>query len=153
MAKQQIPLKEIMAAIDKKDRDWYVNLPEEKKKLVNMWMMMRYASSVQGKHAAEYIFFVNELINKDFADVSKHPELQWLLLTACGQGKVEFHPYIKPPNSRKKKNPLKEWLCELYPHLKLSDIDLLIEMNTPEDFRELAISQGLDDKSIKEIVG
>ena len=64
---------------------------------------MRYASSVQG-NASDYVWMVNELVNHKFTDVSKHPELQWLLMTAAGSGKVQHHPYIKPPNSRKKKS-------------------------------------------------
>ena len=102
--KPQIPLQEVMKAIDKKDRGWYNKLDAEKKKAFSAWMMMRYASSVQGSSAPDYIWMVNELVNHKFTDVSKHPELQWLLLTAAGSGKVQHHPYIKPPNSRKKKS-------------------------------------------------
>ena len=41
-----IPLKDIMAAIDKKDRKFYNNLSDEQKKAFSAWMMMRYCSSV-----------------------------------------------------------------------------------------------------------
>ena len=40
--KPQIPLKDIMAAIDKKDRNFYNNLSHEGKKAFSAWMMMRY---------------------------------------------------------------------------------------------------------------
>lgn len=154
MAKQPaIDLKDIMKAIDKKDRQWYNELTPEKKKAFSPWMMMRYASSVQGKNAAMYVFFVNEFVNQNFSDVSKHPELQWLLLTACGQGKVEFHPYIKPPNSRKKKDAVHEFLSDIYPLLKHDEITMLIEINTTTELKELAEAHGLDNKTIKEIFG
>ena len=155
MAKKQpaIPLKDVMAAIDKKDKGFYNRLSPEQKKAFSAWMMMRYCSSVQGKDAANYIFMTNELVNYQFMEVSKHPELQWLLLSACGVGKVQFHPYLKPPNARKKKSKLHEFLYDLYPHMKAEDIQHLVDINTADEFKKLAEAHGYDDKSIKEIFG
>ena len=151
--KPQIPLKEIMAAIDKKDRNFYNNLSDEQKKAFSAWMMMRYCSSVQGKDAANYIYMTNELVNYQFSEVSKHPELQWLLLSACGVGKIQFHPYLKPPNSRKKKNKIFEFIYSIYPHMKAEDINNMIDINTKEELTEFAQSHGYDDKTIKDIFG
>jgi hypothetical protein len=151
--KPQIPLKDIMAAIDKKDRNFYNNLSDEGKKAFSAWMMMRYCSSVQGKDAANYIYMTNELVNFQFSEVSKHPELQWLLLSACGVGKIQFHPYLKPPNSRKKKNKVFEFIYSLFPHMKNEDINNLIDINTTNELKDLAKSNGYDDKSITEIFG
>ena len=151
--KPQIPLKEIMAAIDKKDRNFYNNLSDEQKKAFSAWMMMRYCSSVQGRDAANYIYMTNELVNYQFSEVSKHPELQWLLLSACGVGKIQFHPYLKPPNSRKKKNKIFEFVSNIFPHMKAEDINNMIDINTKEELTEFAIAHGYDDKTIKDIFG
>ena len=151
--KPQIPLKEIMAAIDKKDRNFYNNLSDEQKKAFSAWMMMRYCSSVQGRDAANYIYMTNELVNYQFSEVSKHPELQWLLLSACGIGKIQFHPYLKPPNSRKKKNKIFEFIYNIYPHMKAEDINNMIDINTKEELTEFAVAHGYDDKTIKAIFG
>jgi len=151
--KPQIPLKDVMAAIDKKDRGFYSRLTDEQKKAFSAWMMMRYCSSVQGREAANYIYLTNELVNHQFMEVSKHPELQWLLLSACGAGKVQFHPYVKPPNARKKKNKIFEFVSDLNPHMKAEDINLLIEFNTKEELKELAEAHGYDDKAINDIFG
>lgn len=148
-----IPLKDVMTAIDKKDRGFYSRLTDEQKKAFSAWMMMRYASSVQGRNAAQYLFMVNELVNKNFSDVSKHPELQWLLLSACGSGKVEFHPYIKPPNSKKKRDKVSEFIYSIYPDLKRDDLELLLTLNSREDLKELARANGYDDKDIADIFG
>ena len=149
--KPQIPLADVMLAIDRKNRSWYDNLSDEQKKAFSAWMMMRYASSVQGGNAASYLFMVNECVNKNFMDLSKHPELQWLLFTLCGSGKKEFHPYIKPPTSRKKKNKVAEWLSEQYPLMKADEINMLMEINDTEDFKSLAREAGMTDKEIKEL--
>ena len=152
MAKRpQIPLADVMLAIDRKNKSWYDNLSDEQVKAFSAWMMMRYASSVQGPNAASYLFMVNECVNKNFMDLSKHPELQWLLFTLCGSGKKEYHPYIKPPTSRKKKNKVGEWLSEQYPLMKADEINMLMEINDTEDFKLLATEAGMTDKEIKEL--
>lgn len=148
-----IALKDIMAALDKKDRGFYSRLTDEQKKAFVPWMMMRYASSAQGRNAAHYLFMVNELVNKNFSDVSKHPELQWLLMTAAGSGKVEFHPYIKPPNSKKKKDKISEFVYSIYPNFKRDDLELFLMLNTRDDLKELAKAYGYDDKTIADIFG
>ena len=149
--KPQIPLADVMLAIDRKRRDWYYGLTDEQVKAFSAWMMMRYASSVQGGNAASYLFMVNECVNKNFSDLSKHPELQWLLFTLCGSGKKEFHPYIKPPTSRKKKNRIAEWLSELYPLAKSDEVDLIIKLNDKADLKNLALENGMSDREIKEL--
>ena len=151
--KPQIPLKDIMAAIDKKDRGFYDRLTPEQKKAFSAWMMMRYCSSVQGRDAANYIFMTNELVNYQFMEVSKHPELQWLLLSACGVGKVQFHPYLKPPNARKKKNKIFDFVYELFPHMKAEDINEFINLNSQQELKQLAENHGYDDNTIKDIFG
>ena len=151
--KPQIPLKDVMKAIDKKDRTFYNSLNDDQKKAFSAWMMMRYASSVQGRNAEHYILMVNELVNKEFSSLSKHPELQWLLLSSCGSGKVEFHPYIKPPNARKKKDTVKTELSKIYPTVKNDELDLLVNLNTKQELKELFQLHGYDDKSIGDILG
>ena len=151
--KPQIPLKDVMAAVDKKDRGFYKRLNDEQKKAFSAWMMMRYCSSVQGRDAANYIYLTNELVNFQFMEVSKHPELQWLLLSACGTGKIQFHPYLKPPNAKKKKNKISEFLYQVYPNCKPEDIELMIKLNSNEELKALAYDYGYDDKTIKDIFG
>ena len=151
--KPQIPLKDVMAAVDKKDRGFYKRLNDEQKKAFSARMMMRYCSSVQGRDAANYIYLTNELVNFQFMEVSKHPELQWLLLSACGTGKIQFHPYLKPPNAKKKKNKISEFLYQLYPNCKPEDIELMIKLNSNEELKALAYDYGYDDKTIKDIFG
>jgi len=128
-------------------------LSDEQVKAFSAWMMMRYASSVQGDKAADYLYMVNECVNKNFMDLSKHPELQWLLFTLCGSGKKEYHPYIKPPGGKKKKNKVTEWLSSQYPHMKSDEIQMLCEVNDLADIKAQAVSAGLTDKEIKEIFG
>lgn len=146
----QLPLKKVLAAIDKRDKSFYNSLSDEQKKEFNPWMMMRFCSSVQGKNAASYIYMANELVNKNFSDV-KDPEMQWLLLCTCGSGKVETHPFIKPAHAKKKKNKIVEFIQELKPHMKLADIELLVKINSSEELKDYVRSNGYDDKSVDQL--
>ena len=76
-----------------------------------------------------------------------------LLLSACGTGKIQFHPYLKPPNAKKKKNKISEFLYQLYPNCKPEDIELMIKLNSNEELKALAYDYGYDDKTIKDIFG
>ena len=67
------------------------------------------------------------------------------------QEKRNFHPYIKPPTSRKKKNRIAEWLSELYPLAKSDEVDLMIKLNDKADLKDLALENGMSDKEIKEL--
>ena len=149
--KPQIPLAEVMKAIDKKDRQWYTRLTDEQKKAFSAWMMMRYASTVRGKHDIDYLYLVNECVNRNFSDISKHPELQWLLFTVCGVGKPQNHEYIKPPNTRKKKSKVQSAVSDMFPHLKKDELDLFMQINSADEIKEYFSSAGMQDKEIKEI--
>jgi hypothetical protein len=74
-------------------------------------------------------------------------------MSACGTGKIEFHPYIKPPNSRKKKDKVSEFILSIYPHLKSDELELMLSINSKDDLKEFAKAHGYDDKTIKDIFG
>jgi hypothetical protein len=149
--KAQIPLSEVMGAIDTRNMDWYANLEPERKKAFSAWMMMRYASSVEGNMAASYMFYVNECVNKDFGALKGHDELQWRLMAACGRGRKVRHYYVKPPTSRKKKDRVIEFLLELFPHMKVEEVEMLRDMNNKEELKQFVRDHGVDDKTIKEV--
>lgn len=152
MAKKpsQLPLKKVLAGIDSRDKLFYNSLSDAQKKEFNPWMMMRYCSSVQGKNSASYIYLTNELVNKHFNDV-KDPEMQWLLLSMCGSGKIETHWFIKPAHAKKKKNKVVEFVQKHKPHMKIEDIEMLVHINSTEELKDFARDNGYDDKSIEQI--
>ena len=151
MAKKPLlQIKDIMAAVDRKDYNYYTNLTDEQRKSLNLWMTQRYASSVQGKFAGHYLVMVNEFMNTHWSDISKHPELQWKLMCLAGTGKVQFHPFVKVPKAKRKKNKVEELVRELFPLLKNDEIELFLKMNSNDDIKELAIESGVDDKTLDE---
>jgi len=151
MAKKPLlQIKDIMAAVDRKDYNYYTNLTDEQRKSLNLWMTQRYASSVQGKFAGHYLVMVNEFMNTHWSDISKHPELQWKLMCLAGTGKVQFHPFVKVPKAKRKKNKVEELVRELFPLLKNDEIELFLKMNSNDEIKEVAIESGVDDKTLDE---
>lgn len=138
-----------LPAMDYRDRDFYKNLSEEHKKEISLWVLMRYMSSSQSESEL-HLTLVNDVVNTNFAVISKHPELQWKLLAMCGTGKKQFHPWI-PPGKRAKKNRLEEALISFFPLMKDDELEMLQRINTREDFEQFFKENAFDDKAIKEI--
>ena len=151
MAKKPLlQIKDIMAAGDRKDYGYYERLTDEQRKSLNLWMTQRYASSVQGKFAGHYLVMINEFMNTHWSDVSKHPELQWKLMCLAGTGKPQFHPFVKVPKAKRKKDRVEEIIRELFPLLKNDEIELFLKMNSKEELKVLAMESGVDDKTLDE---
>lgn len=152
MAKQKskVPLKSMLSAIDRNDKMFYNKLTPEERKDFSPWLAMRYASACQGDYAAHYLIMTHEIVNKNFSDLSKHPELQWMLLSICGVGSNQFHPFIRPGGG-KKKSKIQGLLREIYPIKKTDDLELLEQLNSKADLKQLARDYGYQESEIKDI--
>lgn len=181
--KQDFDLFEALAAIDKKDYDYYDRLtPEQQKKFVP-FMMTHWVSAIKGSEGLSryYVMSVNEYANKYLfnENVQKHPKLVWMMLCAAspGLGK-QFHQWIPHISASvsKLKSPakvkeIKEYyskiypktddqtlqefaeafvedhtrkvhLSELFPNLKIEDIDTLNQIITDEDIKQYEKDRG-----------
>jgi hypothetical protein len=70
-----------------------------------------------------------------------------------GTGKKQFHEWIKPPTSTKKKDKISEFVSEQYPHMKVDEVELFRQLNSDDDIKQMAMDMAMDDKSIDEIFG
>lgn len=144
----KIPLAEILKAMDTKNRSYYDSLTDQQKKDFSSWLLMRYASSVEGKFGAYSLYAVNEVVNRNFHDLRNHPELQWLLLTAVATGQSQKHTFIAP-GKRGKKNRLSELISNMYPHFKQDEVELFIAVNSKDQIKRIAQKHGYSDEEIK----
>jgi len=138
-----------LPAMDLGNKNFYRDLSDEHKKEIGIWVLMRFMSSSQN-NAEHHIMMVNDLVNHNFNNLSKHPELQWKLLALCGTGKKQFHPWIAPPKGIKK-NKVEAAILEHYPLLRDDELEMLLRINTQEDLEEFFKDNGYDDKTIKEL--
>lgn len=146
---EKIPLKNLLESIDLNQKDFYTQLSVEQKKSFSGWLAMRFTSSSQ-QYPEHYLIMVNELVNTDFSSFKHHPELLWKLLCLCGVGTKTYHPWIAP-SGRKTKNILKEQLKEFFVNLNSDEIDLILELNDNETFKQYFKDKGYQDDQIDKI--
>jgi len=140
---QKLPVKDILAAIDMNAKSVWKELSDEEKKSVSFWLLNRYVSSVNGKREKQElaVFKTNEYYNKNYMDVSKHPELQWQLLCMSGAtGKIEFHPWIglKKKDGKALAGSAVKLLQKIFPNMKQKEIEMLASMYTKKELTSLA---------------
>ena len=153
----KIDTKKILAAVDSKDRDYYNRLDDDQRKALQQfyYMLQRYVSSSQSM-AEHHIYFTNMFCNLGFLSetgITRHPELMWKSFCAVGTGRKQFHPYLKPPGGKRKRNKVLEWVAQQNPTWKKSDVELFCQINSTEEVQQYAQEHGLDDKQIQDIFG
>lgn len=141
-----------MRQFDNKNRTFYRELTDEERKKFSNYLMVRWGSSVQGSSdlQAYYLLACNENLNKNFFDISDHPELQWLCATTVSPGMGAFrHDWIKQKKREGTSNKTVKFLRNFYPTYSDDELELLAKINTTEEIKQLAREHGWDDKRIK----
>ncbi len=149
----KLDLSQVLYNLDTRNKAFYSNLSDEEKKGYTPLILMRFMSSApnQGGLHEYHLEAVNEIVNRDFWSLSKHPELQHKLLSICGVGKKQFHSWI--PNSKKQtKTKLFDFLKKVLPDANDDEIALYLKINSLDDFKSLLKEYGLQDKEMKEIL-
>lgn len=141
-----------MQQFDRKNRGFYDELTPEERKKFSLYLMLRWGSAVQAQSNIQqyYVMSLNENFNKHFFTLAKHPKLQWLCATTVSPGIGTFkHQWIAPKKREGGDSKATKFLRELYPHLKVDEIELLRQLNTKDDLKQLAREHGWDDRRIK----
>ncbi len=150
---QDFDLFEALAAIDRKDYDWFGKLsPEQQKKFVP-YMMLHWVSAVKGKAELQQYFLqsVDYHANKYYfnENVQKRPELQWLLLCAAspGMGK-QFHQWVPHLKDKvvKLKEPakakeVKDYFTKIYPKVDKNSLDELTNSFVDNQKKKMYIAE------------
>ena len=138
-----------MAQFDLKNRSFYDELTDEERKKFSNYLMIRWGSSVQGSRELQefYVIATNERLNKHFFAVNRHPKLQWLMATAVSPGMgTHRHQWIAPKKKDAGSNEVKKALMEIYPNMKMSDIEALAAITDKKEIREYLREHGGTDK-------
>ena len=128
-----------MRCFDEKDRDFYDSLTDEERKKFSNYLMIRWGSSVHGSRELQefYVVATNERLNKHFYAVNRHPRLQWLMATSVSPGMgVHRHQWIAPKKKESGSSEVKKTLMQLYPTMKMSDIETLTAITDPKELKE-----------------
>jgi len=147
----KIPLREIFFAINQNAKSIWKELTDEEKKSVQFWLLNRYISSIkkgEDDTAALAVLSINEYYNKNWSAVSKHHELLWQLLCVAGQSNktLEYEWIGFKYNPDKKQKNKTKLLLDLYPLMKLDEIELLSKITTDKELKKLIKDHALDVK-------
>ena len=137
-----------MAEFDRKNRSFYDELTDEERKKFSNYLMIRWGSSVQGSRDLQefYVIATNERLNKHFFSVNRHPRLQWLMATSVSPGMgTHRHQWIAPKKKDAGTSEVKKALMEIYPNMKMSDIELLATITDKKEIREYLREHGNND--------
>ena len=147
--------KDMIPAVDMNIKELWDAASEEGKKEIkgDLWNLNRYISSVKTSNREmqeHFLLTVNEYYNKNWASISKHPKLQWLSLCACSHEsrKTQYHEWLP---LKREKNKKETFLAELFPDMKMSDIETLAAITTDKEIKEYCAGLGWDKKEINAI--
>ena len=151
MAQANLPIKDILAAVDMGAISVWDELSEEEQKSVSFWLLNRWVSSVAGDQDAQElaVIMTNEVYNKNWNILStKHPKLQWQLLCATRNAKSEIRKHIWIGHKKKTGSNAKgvKLLSQLHPNMKQDEVELLARLSTTKELKELAKEHDIDVK-------
>ena len=156
MANKELDLfKVLIPSIDMGYKDLYDAAGEDGKKDIklDLWNLNRYISSVKGSYEKQAlaVFKVNEYYNKNWNVLggTNHVKLQWQLLCVAGKtGKTEFHPWIGLRKKKDDSNKAVKLLSQIYPNMKLDEVETLARISTKKELQELAREHGYEKVDI-----
>ena len=134
-----------MRELDCKNRNFYRDLTAEERKKFSNYLMIRWASGVQGSRELQefYVIATNERLNKHFFSMGKLPDLQWLCATTVSPDLgAQRHQWISPRKREPGASSVKKQLSNLFPHFKSDEIDLLAEITTKKELAEYVRQHG-----------
>lgn len=147
--------KEMIPAVDMGLKELWDAATEEGQKEIkgDLWNLNRYISNVKSTNKElqeHFLLTTNEFYNKNWANISKHPKLQWMTLCMCSHEsqKQYFHEWI--PLKREKDKKV-EFLSQIFPNMKLSDVETLAKITSDKEIKQYCADLGWDKKEINAI--
>ena len=149
----KLDLMSTLEAADRGIKDYYTNLTDEERKGFAPKVVMRWLSVLSDKsREKEYaILAVNELLNLRLYELSKHPELVWLLMTVAGTGKKQYHQWIPTAKASSKTPTFDKLIDQHWPLINEQERKLLKSLRTNEEWMSFAKGSTLTDKELKEL--
>lgn len=156
MAEEKLKLNDILGAVDLGAINVWDDLTEEQKKSVAFFLLNRYVSHVKTSNtdlAEHYLILTNELMNKNFYEVYKHPKLMWQLMCSCGHEskKIHYHEWMGLKRKKDGSSKTVKVLAEIYPNAKMEDVELLATQLDKKQLKQLMKDHGWEDKKINEL--
>ena len=149
---RKLSLDRLFAAMDLKRRDFLTSLDEDERSEFSVYLSLRYISCVEGSPELQtwYLTAANEMINKHYSVINRHPQLQWLLFSSVSPGMGRQRHYWLKGNTLATGSRSHRFLEGLYPHLGEDEIDLMVKINDRSALVDMAKKLGWDDRRIRD---
>jgi len=128
-----------MACFDLKDRTFYDSLTDDERKKFSNYLMIRWGSSVEGSQELQefYLIATNEMLNKHFFAINRHPKLQWLCATSVSPGiGTHRHTWIAPKKKENTTSAVRKQLAELFPNMKNDELEVMAQVTSKKEIDE-----------------
>lgn len=147
----KLDLTRVLSNIDIGNLKFYETLSTEEQKSYIPLVLMRYMSSLtdQNPNSIYAVLATNDLVNLGFWQLTKHPELQHMLLCLAGVGSKQYHSWISVKNS-KNNNKLYDWVIQNYPHFNHDEVKIWLSQFDDKTFKNFLIYSGISDSEVKE---
>jgi len=147
--------KDIIPAVDMGIKELWDAVTEDGQKEIkgDFWNLNRYISNVKSNNRElqeHFLLTTNEYYNKNWNDIQKHPKLVWQTLCLCSHEskKTQFHEWLPLKKQKDKKT---EFLAELFPNMKRSDLETLSAITTDKEIKKYCEDLGWDKKQVNAI--
>jgi len=151
---EKIELKEKIQAVDQNVKELWdaMDVDQQKSLKSELFILNRYISNVKSSDPEiqqHFVLTVNEYFNKNWNDLQKHPKLLWMLLCMCSyNGNTFFHEWIGNKKKSGTGGKKLKFLEEIYPNRKRDELELMAQLATDKDMKELARKYGMDEAVI-----
>jgi len=152
---EKVELREKLAAVDQNVKELWDAMDAEQQKALKAeyFILNRYVSNVQSSKREvqeHFVLTVNEYFNKNWNLLQKHPKLMWQLLCMCSYNgeTVFFHQWLGNKKKTGTSGKKLKFLAEIYPNKKMDELELMVDLATDKDIKELARKHGLDEATI-----
>jgi hypothetical protein len=145
---EKLSIKNEMVQFDRKNRGFYDDLTDEERKKFSNYLMIRWGSAVRGSRDLQefYVIATNERLNRHFFAVNRHPRLQWLMATTVSPDLgTHDHVWLAPKKKETGSNEVKKILLDLYPAMKISDIETLAALVDKKELKDYLREHGNPD--------
>lgn len=151
---EKIELKEKLAAVDQNIKELWdaMDTDQQKSLKAEYFILNRYISNVQGQKREiqeHFVLTVNEYFNKNWNNLQKHPKLMWQLLCMCNyNNQVFFHQWLGNKKKTGTGGKKLKFLAEIFPNRKMDELELLADMSTDKEVKDLGRKHGMDEATL-----
>ncbi len=147
MTDKKLDIFAILAALDRKDVDFYSNLTPAEQKTIQPFVLMRWLTGTYNKRQ---VFLINELINPYVFSMNDHKDLLWKMLTMCTTGKPQRYVWNKP-GARGSASPTAIKIIQQYFGYNSRDSAQTLKLLSHDDVILMAEELGWQDDEINKV--